>query len=84
MKNKKTSIYHVGVTIKNKQTLTIQVRRSKDFLSCELINYFGKRITTKKGLKKRLTSKVKKSVLADYNKRFANNKEYFFKYIQVD
>lgn len=84
IKNKKASIYFIGIAIKNKQTLTVQARRSKDFLSCELIDYFGERITTKKGLKERLTSKVKKSILADYNKRFANNKEYNFKYIQVD
>jgi len=81
---KKESIYHIGVCIKNKQTLTVQARKSKDFLSCELIDYYGEHITTKKGLKNRLTSTVKKSILQDYNNRFADNKQYNFKYIQID
>jgi len=84
MNNKKTSTYYIGICIKNKHTLTVQARKSKDFLSCELIDYFGERITTKKGLRKRLTQAVKKSVLQDYNNRFADNKQYNFKYIQVD
>jgi len=81
---KKENIYHIGIHIKNKQTLVLQMRRSVDFLSCELIDYYGEHITTKKGLKERLTQSIKKSILKDFNNRFIDNKQYNFKYIQID
>ena len=44
-------VYYVG-TSKRNRTLVIEARRNKDFLSCELYDYFGEREVTKVYLKK--------------------------------
>ena len=41
--------YHVGFA-KRGRTLVIEARRSVDFLSCELYDYMGERVVTKKHL----------------------------------
>ena len=45
-------MYYVGVS-KHKNTLQIEAVHNKDFLSCELYDYFGERDITKKELKAR-------------------------------
>lgn len=42
-------VYHIGLGIR-KNTLVIEARRCVDFLSCELYDYMGERIITKKEL----------------------------------
>jgi hypothetical protein len=42
--------YHIGF-IKSKETLIVQMVRSKDSLSCQLWKYFGQRENTKKALR---------------------------------
>jgi len=49
MDNRK--VYHIGIG-KRKNTMVIQACRSVDFLSCEIYDYMGERLTTKKYLKK--------------------------------
>ena len=40
--------YHVGIAKQNNgQTMVIQATRSVDYLSCEIYDYLGERITTK-------------------------------------
>lgn len=41
--------YHVGTSIRGK-TLVIQATRSVDYLSCEIYDYLGPRVTTKASL----------------------------------
>lgn len=43
-------IYHIGAYRRNK-TVVIQATTNKDCLSCELVEYFGTRQTTKRHLK---------------------------------
>jgi hypothetical protein len=46
--NKMTDkIYHVGLSIQNK-TMIINACQNIDFLPCEIYDYMGRRITTKK------------------------------------
>lgn len=41
-------IYHVGIGKQNNgKTMVIEARQNVDYLSCEIYDYFGKRITTK-------------------------------------
>ena len=42
-------IYHIGIG-KRGQTAIIEARRDIDYLSCEIYDYMGQRITTKKHL----------------------------------
>jgi hypothetical protein len=42
-------IYHVGFYLQN-DVAHVEACKSVDFLSCETIEYFGRRITTKKDL----------------------------------
>jgi len=42
-------IYHIGMSKRGK-TLVIEARRDVDYLSCEIYDYYGRRITTKKQL----------------------------------
>ena len=41
--------YHIGLS-KRGETLVIEACRSIDYLSCEIYDYMGERITTKKSL----------------------------------
>ncbi len=43
-------IYHVGFGKRGK-TMVIEARRNVDYLSCEIYDYMGKRVTTKAHLK---------------------------------
>jgi len=43
-------IYHVGIGKRN-HTAVIEARRDVDYLSCEIYDYMGQRITTKSSLK---------------------------------
>jgi len=43
---RKTPIYHVGLLVVG-HTAVFQYRRCVDFLSCEILKYYGKRETTK-------------------------------------
>ena len=43
-------VYHIG-TCKRKKTLVIQAARNVDYLSCEIYDYLGKRMTTKSALR---------------------------------
>ena len=55
--------YHVGLA-KRGRTLEIEARRSVDFLSCELYDYLGLRLTTKASLYKNryaILAQVKRS-----------------------
>jgi hypothetical protein len=45
-----STIYHVGA-YKRHNTVVIQVVKDKDCLSCELVEYFGERQTTKRHLR---------------------------------
>lgn len=47
----KTTIYHVGFSKRGK-TLVIEAVKCVDFLSCEIYDYMGERVTTKKDLYK--------------------------------
>jgi len=51
-------VYHVGLSIQNK-TMVIEARKNIDFLSCEIYDYMGQRITTKKELHKNKYSILK-------------------------
>lgn len=42
--------YHIG-TAKQGNTLVIEARRSIDYLSCELYDYWGERVITKRQLR---------------------------------
>jgi hypothetical protein len=42
--------YFIGIS-KDRNTAVIEARRDKDNLSCELYDYFGERMTTKRQLK---------------------------------
>ena len=44
--------YFIGMS-KRGQTLVIEARRNKDFLSCELYDYYGERATSKRQLYQR-------------------------------
>jgi hypothetical protein len=44
-------VYHVGIG-KRGQTMVIQASTNVDSLSCEIYDYMGKRVTTKKDLRK--------------------------------
>jgi hypothetical protein len=44
--------YYIGIGKRGK-TMVIQATRSVDFLSCEIYDYLGKRITTKTELKEK-------------------------------
>lgn len=45
--------YYIGTTLnKNKTRVILEARRNKDLLSCEIYDYFGERLTTKKNLNK--------------------------------
>ena len=44
-------MYYIG-TCKRNKTLVIEARRDKDFLSCEVYDYFGQREITKVQLRK--------------------------------
>ena len=46
-------IYHVGLAQEGR-TAVFQHRKDKDFLSCELLDYYGERFTTKAGARRRL------------------------------
>ena len=67
-------IYFIGF-IKAGKTLIVQMRKDKDFLSCQLWQYFGERITTKARIKEQ-----KAALLIEVNKTY--NKE--FKHIKID
>lgn len=42
------AIYYIGIAKQNNgKTAVIQARRSVDFLSCEICDYYGARVTTK-------------------------------------
>jgi uncharacterized membrane protein len=43
-------LYHIGIG-KRKNTMVIQACRCVDFLSCEIYDYMGQRMTTKKTLR---------------------------------
>ena len=43
-------IYHIGA-YRRKKTIVIQATTNKDCLSCELVEYFGERQTTKRHLR---------------------------------
>ena len=48
----KESLYHIGLYSKNKNTVVLQASTNIDCLSCELLDYFDYRLTTKKHLHK--------------------------------
>jgi hypothetical protein len=50
--NTMEKIYYIG-TIKQGNKVILQARTSVDYLSCEIHDYFGARVTTKKDLKNR-------------------------------
>lgn len=60
-------IYHTGLLAQGR-TAVFQFRRSVDFLSCELLEYYGKRQTTKKAARERLMAR-KEQALAELNTR---------------
>lgn len=45
-------VYYIG-TIKRGNRVILQARTNVDYLSCEIHDYFGARLTTKKDLKNR-------------------------------
>lgn len=49
----KPTIYHVGLRVDG-NTAVFEYRRCIDFLSCEILKYFGTRETTKTAVKERL------------------------------
>ena len=51
-KGERTMTYHIGLA-KRGQTLVIEARRNKDYLSCELYDYMGEREVTKQQLEER-------------------------------
>ncbi len=69
-----SGIWHVGL-LQRGRTAEFQYRRSVDYLSCEILQYFGKRETTKVAARARLQS-CKAQVLVqlekDYPGRFNN------------
>jgi len=66
--------YHLGL-IKSGETVILQAVREKDFLDCELWQYLGHRLVTKKFLKEK-----KLDLLAAINKQFGTN----FTKIKID
>jgi len=63
-------IYHVGI-LSEGQRLVIQARRSVDFLSPDLLEYQGRRETTKAKLKDNARDPAKRTAfLAEMNKRY--------------
>ena len=72
MKNEKC--YFIGF-VKSGSKVIVQLRKSKDYLSCELWQYFGERITTKKRIYEQ-----RKELLSEINTSYKTN----FKYIQID
>lgn len=63
-------IYHVGILAEGNR-LVVQARRSIDFLSPDLLEYQGRRQTTKTHLKANGRDSVKRAAfLADFNKRY--------------
>lgn len=68
--------YHIGLAKGGKYhgghetTLIVQLRRSVDFLSCELWKYLGQRETTKAALKAR-KSELLAAINAQYGSNFA-------------
>jgi hypothetical protein len=68
MKNNKT--YHVGLVV-NKNKAILQFRRTIDELSCEILEYYGEYVTTKKEAKERLQfSRIR--CLKQLNEEFPN------------
>ena len=63
--------YFMGLIKKSANTVILQMRRDKDYLSCELWQYYGERITTKthqKLYKQALLQAINKT----YNKSFTH------------
>ena len=70
-KDNSMSIYHVGL-LQHRNTAVFQFRRSVDELSCEILQYFGERQTTKADARKRLAetkAQALAQVQADYPHR---------------
>jgi hypothetical protein len=76
-----TPIYYVGIFLKNKHTAIIQYVKEKDALNCEILEYYGKRKTTKQAVKEKI--KNNKNTIIEYLKtNFKNCQE--LKHIQIN
>ena len=64
----KTPIYFCGLS-KDGRTAVVEMRRNKDYLNCELYEYYGERETTKAEARKKL-KEIKPLFIADLQKRF--------------
>ena len=62
--------YHVGLAIEGR-TAVFQFRRCIDYLSCELYEYLGERLTTKAAARERLQP-MRDKVLADLRAQYPN------------
>jgi len=71
--------YHVGLRV-DKNTALFEFRRNIDYLSCEILEYFGEREGTKKGARERLKV-CKAKVLADLQSRYP---KYGFRRVAID
>ena len=60
--------FYRGYTSRTKNTVYFQARRCIDFLSCELLEYIGERVVTKKHLEEHKTE-----LLQWINKQFGFN-----------
>jgi hypothetical protein len=61
--------YHVGLLAQG-STAVFQYRTDVDCLSCEILEYFGERETTKTAARLRLQQHGSTAVLADLNARY--------------
>ena len=64
----KSPHYHVGLLARGR-TAVMQYRRSVDYLSCEILHYFGVREITKADAKRALQA-LRANVLRELNQRF--------------
>lgn len=74
IKRVKIKTFHMGFIIK-KDKIIVQMRRDKNRLSCDLWEYWGERITTKK-----MINEHKHGLLKAINKKFGKN----YKSIVID
>ena len=65
--------YHIGLTQPRLDVAQFQARNSIDTLSCELLEYYGPRETTKKGLHNRLKADYS-NILQSIQNKFPNIK----------
>ena len=53
--------YHVGL-LQRGRTAVFQYRRSVDFLDCEILKYYGERVTSKAAARARLRADLKTAI----------------------